>query len=422
MQVDIDQVSATERTIRFQIPAETVSSEIESAYRELQTQVRLPGFRKGKAPRQVLENRFGRRVCADVANHLINDSFREATKDLVFFGKPEVESGEVESGQPFLFSVTLEVKPEIELKSYTGIKVSQEAVEVSEEEVEHAIEHQLQSQASVAEVEEDREISETDMVMVEIRIEADGELLHEHPGTTINLASEAYYPGIETLITGAKKDQAVEGQVTFGDSIGIPEISGRSADVTAKILSIQAIQIPELSDEVAEQLNFEGGAEGMRQTIRDQARAYQEENARNKARASLLEVLIEANPFEVPKSMVEQQMESLKNEMRMQALYQGRDPRHMEFSEEEVQLLHERALFASRSALVLEYVTRKENIEVNDADMEARYTEIAEARGQRVEAIRAYFQKENATGELRARLLEEKTLNWLMEHASIQKA
>ncbi len=115
-------------------------------------------------------------------------------------------------------------------------------------------------------------------------------------------------------------------------------------------------------------------------------------------------------------------MKNLENELRMQALYSGQDPRTMQFSEEQQAQLVERATFAAKATLLLEAVGEKESIEVEDSDIEARYQEIADSRGQQIEAVRALFQKEGAVRDLETRLQEEKTLDWLMEHANLEKA
>ena len=423
MNFDTEQLSSTEKKLSFEIPSETVAKKLDGAYRELQGQVRLPGFRKGKAPRTVLESRFGPRVKADVASSLINESFREAAEGLVIFGQPQVEeAGEVESGQPFSFSIKVEVKPEIELTNYTNVAVELTPSEVDEEAVQHAIEHRLQTASSVSEVSEDREIVESDMAMIELEITIDGEVAHQHPGTVVNLAHDHYYAGLSPLLLGKKKEDEFSGTVEFDAQCQVPEIAGQTGEVKGKVISIQALATPELSDEVSKELGYEGGADGMRASIREDLEEQAQQNAEGQAKATLLERLIELNPFEAPGGLIMHQLKNLENELRMQALYSGQDPRSMQFSEEQQTQLLERATFAAKATLLLEAVGEKESIAVEDSDIEARYQEIADSRGQQVEAVRALFQKEGAVRDLETRLLEEKTLDWLMEQADLKKA
>jgi trigger factor len=421
MNVETEQVSSTEKKLSFEIPSETVSAKLNSAYRDLQKTVRLPGFRQGKTPRKVLESRFGPRVRADVAHSLINDSFREAAEEMEFFGEPQVEeAAEVTPGEAFAFSITIEVKPEITLSKVTGVEVEVEASTVDDHAVDHAIEHRLQSQASIAEVEEDRTLEETDMAMIEVEITIDDAVVHTHPGTVVNLAHDHYYGGIAPLLVGVKKGGEFTGEITFADDSQIPEIAGKTGQVKGKVTSIQAISTPELSDDVARELGYEGGMEGMKTTIREELEDQARKTAEGQAKSSLLEKLIELNPFDAPKGLVAHQMKTLEHELRMQALYSGQDPRALQFGEEQLTQLQERATFAAKATLLLEAISEAESIKVEEADMEARYQDIADARGQQVEAVRALFQKEEAVRDLELRLLEEKTLDWLMENSTIK--
>jgi trigger factor len=238
----------------------------------------------------------------------------------------------------------------------------------------------------------------------------------------IRTEADPYYPGVDALIVGTAKDGEAAGTVAFPDSARSEAVRGRELQVTARVLSIQSIEVPELSDDLAGQLGYEGGIEGMRAALRQQIRDARENLARNQARANLLQALINANPFEVPSGMVDQHLEMLMEELRLQQAYRGRDPRSVRFSPEQVADLRVRAEFAAKGGIILEYVSRTEKLEVVDADLEAKYSELADQRGQTVEAIRGYFVKDGAVEELRSRLLEEKTLDWLLERAKISSS
>jgi trigger factor len=196
-------------------------------------------------------------------------------------------------------------------------------------------------------------------------------------------------------------------------------IGGRELDVTAKVVSIQANAVPELDDTMATELGYEGGVEGMRTALRLQLQQSREGAARNQARANLLQVLIATNPFAVPDAMIDSHLQMLMEELKLQQAYRGRDPRRINFSPEQIADLRMRAEFAAKGGLILNYVSEKESLAVTDADLELKYQELADQRGQTVEAIRGYFVKDDAVEELRARLLEEKTLDWLLERAKL---
>jgi FKBP-type peptidyl-prolyl cis-trans isomerase (trigger factor) len=207
--------------------------------------------------------------------------------------------------------------------------------------------------------------------------------------------------------------------VSFGADARTEAVAGQTLDVSVKVVSIQANEVPALDDAIAVELGFEGGAKALRADVESTIRKQREELTRNQARANLLQALINVNPFDVPGGMVEQQLKVLLDELRMQQAYRGVDPRKVTFSPEQVADLRMRSEFAVKGGLILEYVSRVEKVDVSDADLEAKYQELADERGQSIEAIRGYFVKEDAVDELKARLLEEKTLDWLLEKAKL---
>lgn len=419
MSVQVDQISAFQKRLQFTIPGAEVSKKLDEAFRTLAHRVRLPGFRPGKAPRRILEARFGKQLRQEVASDLINFKFREAAQDLVFLGQPEVDKADIHDGQDFTFAITVQVKPEIAVEGYQGIKVDYPVAEVDEGAVEALVQRRLAGQSRLVVVEEDREVRAGDVVMAEVvALLDDGERVIEQ-GTMLNATQDRYYPGAEALVRGLKKGGSATGKVTIGDSNSLPEKKGQSVEVRVTVSEIQASEVPELTDAIAAELGYEGGVAGMRGALRMEEEGRANEAARNVARVNLLRALIDANPIDVPPAMVDSHVGLLKEELRIQAAYRGRDPRSIRYSDAEEADLRERGLFAARSALLLEAVSRLESIAVTDDDLEAKYQEIADLRGQRVEAIRGYFKKDNAVEELRKRLLEERTLEWLLEQAEL---
>ncbi len=419
MSVQIEQVSSFERKLSFSVPAGAVAKELDSALRNLRQHAVLRGFRKGKVPVNILEQRYGRQVRAEVAATLINNNFKDAASELEFFGQPSVEKGDLKRGQAFDFSIVVQVKPELALASYTGLQVPYSPASVPDDQVEAAVQGRLASKMALAEVDEPREILATDMVLAELEITDGDESVHSHPGTMINLQDDTYYTGIDAVLVGKKSNsKKLGGEVTFAEG-ALEELAGKTLTVKAKVLSLQEMRTPDLNDELAEELGFEGGAEGMRAALHGQLLERAEELSRNQARAKLLQQLIDANAFDVPSALIEQQLNLLQEQLRIQAAYSGQDPRNVRFTDEDMVRMRGQATFAAKGALILEHVSDKESLTVTDGDLEARYQSLADQRGQTVELIKSYFQKEEAVDELRARLLEEKTLDWLLENSDL---
>jgi trigger factor len=421
MKVEVVTINACEKKIQFAVPPEEVGNKLDAAYRILRGRVRIPGFRPGKAPRQLLEQRYAPQVESDVAQNLVQDAYAGAMKEhsLQVVGEPKLEAGPLRGPDGFTFSVLVQVRPEIELAAYTGLPVEYPVAEVTEAEVDAAVKRRLESEQRLVEV-TGRPAEATDLAIVQIDLRADGEAdpVATEPGTALRLGGDPYYPGLEPLVIGLEIGATVSGEVTIG-SAARSSAAGRTVTATVTLHSLQGQEVPTLTDELAEELGYVGGIDGMRASIEMSIRSSREDTARNQARANLLQVLIQHNPFTVPEGLINDQYKALIEELRMQHAYRGGDPKKLTFSEAQRRDLRMRAEFASKGGLILEYVCAREGIKITEDDLEQKYRELADERGQSVEAIRGYFVKDGAVEALRERMLEERTLDWLLERAEL---
>ena len=414
----IEDVSSIQKRIRYEVEADTVGREISKAYDELRRMRRIPGFRPGKAPRRVLEAKFGPQVRASVSQQLIQGAWEEVIEGLDIVGRPTVEPEELEQNGAFSFTVTVDVKPEIALGEYTGLEVEQPKLTVAEEQIEGAIQARLQQAAKVVEI-DDRPIVEGDIVVTQLKLAAGDEIVVEEEGTAVLVGQDPYYPGVDALLVGMSKDEEKSDTVTIGDSAVQETLRGRELTADIKVINIQATVVPELDDETAKELGFEDGADAMRESITADATKRIEEGSRNQARANLLQKLIEVHDFEVPEPMIEAQLQQLVQELRMQQMYQGADPRTIHFDEAQMEDLRGRALFAVKGGLLLQGISTAESIDPDESDIDGTLQEIADSQGQTLEFIKAYFQNQGQLDELRHHVREKKTLDWLLDRAKV---
>ncbi len=419
MSVQVDQISATQKRIAITVPQAEVKKKVDDAFKRYAGKINLPGFRRGHIPRNIIEARFGKQIRAEVASDLMNFKFREASVDVEYLGQPEVETAEdLSVASDFAFSIKVQVKPSVQVSNYAGVKVDFPVVAVSDEQVEAQVRARLGAAARLVAVEEDRAVERGDLVLTEIAV---GDDVVES-GTMVNTVGDRYYPGVDALVVGLKRGGSANGSVSFGSNAPAQSLRGQTRDVRVTVVGIQVSRVPELSDEVATELGYEGGVEAMRAALRMQEENTANEAARNQARVNLLQVLLARHPIEVPPAMVESHLQLLLEELKIQAAQRGRDPRNLRYSEAQLADLRERGAFAARSSILLDAVAKAEAIVVTDDDLDAKYQEIADMRGQRKEAIKGYFAKDNAVEELRKRLSEERTLDWLLERAELVTA
>jgi len=274
----------------------------------------------------------------------------------------------------------------------------------------------LESEARLVEV--SRGVQTGDMVLVELVAKDGDDVVVTEPGTMIRTEADPYYPGVEALLVGLETGGEATGSISFPQNARAQGIAGRTLNVTVKVVSVQANQVPELTEDVAKELGFDS-IEAFRASVSDELGKGREEMGRNQARANLLQALIEANPFEVPGGMVEQQLGDLIQQLKIQQAYRGIDPRTITFNDAQMADLRMRAAFAAKGGLILDWVSSKEDLKVTDEDLDTHYQEFADERGQTVESIKGYYVKDGKVEQLRGLLLEEKVLDWLLDRANV---
>lgn len=411
MSFQIETVSASQKRIDFVVPQTDVAGKVEEAFRKVAVRAQLPGFRRGKVPRRLLEDRFGKQIRQDVASELIDFNFRIASQEVSYLGQPRMQSApDLKESSDFAFSVLLDVKPELQATGYQSIEIDFPVPPVTDAQVDAAVQAKTKDQARLQDAEEGKLVEEGDLVLTEIWEQTGEDTWNQTDfGTMINTKGDKYHAGIEPLLIGAARGEERTG-----------EVNGKTLRV--KVNGIQISRVPDLDDALAGKLGYEGGVEAMKAALRMELEARANDVARNQARVQILQKIVAANPTTVPDAMVESHFTLLQEEMKIQNTWRGKDARQLRLSDAQRADLRRRAAFAAQASLVLEAVARQEGVEITDADLDAKYQEIADLRGQRVEAIRGYFVKENAVEELRKRLLEERTLEWILEQADLKVA
>ncbi|MEC7985521.1 MAG: trigger factor [Myxococcota bacterium] len=422
MQFDlkIENVSQSRCLLKFTIDKKEVSAALDKAYSRVGQNLKLQGYRKGKAPRWLLERRFKKNVEAEVVDDFIQNSYRNADIPHTIVGQPSVEDLEgIKKNKALSFSLGVDIRPEFTVENYTGIEVPYSEPALEDGELEAAIDRRLASKKKIEDAPEGKEVEEGDFVLAKIQFTVDGETVADESGTMLHIGSEKFYPGIDSLLIGSKKGESKEGEVTISEESVFDHLKGKSGDVSVEVINVQSYTQPDLNDELAAELGFANGVDEFKASVEEEILQARRNGARDQARVKILESLESANDFEVPSAMVEEQLKALMEELKMRRMYAGEDPRKIQFAESEMEDLQRRARFAAKCTCLLSLIAKQEKIDVEDADIEAKIAEIAGMRNQTPESIRSYIQSENAFGVLSERILEEKTINWLFENSAL---
>lgn len=427
MQVQIDDLSAVQKKMSFTLAPTAVDEALDEAYAGLRTEVRMKGFRKGKVPRRVLEQRFGRHIAGEVGTKLISDAFDNAIKehDLFPVSQPIVEKGNLKKGTEYTFTVTVEVKPTIEVNGWEGMDIEWETVDVPEADIDAELEAQLSRHSTVEVADESHSAGEGDYVLVDATFSAEGKEDKTYESLMVLVGQSMGVPiadflsdKVKGLTTGADFSDDVE---VVPDGLLEEDWNGLAAKLTLKVGEIKYTKLPELDDDFAQDLGFDT-VDLLKADAQFRLGEHRGEQARARAAGRAIKSLIDTNDFEVPEGLVRQESQAILDQSYQQLIQQGiRAPRMRveELPEETQNQVLEQARFAVRRTLILDAVAGAVEIEVTDADLDEKIAEIAEQVGQQPAAVKGLLLKNQGMDELKGRLREDKAMDVILERANI---
>jgi trigger factor len=422
MEVELEGAGPLEKKLSITVPAKQVESRFAIAYRELRREVELPGFRKGKVPRKLLEKRFGDRVAAEITPELAAKALEDAVAQhqLDTVGEPELDLGEARPGQPFRFSATVALRPHPSVSDYHGVRVARETRTLSEEELEGHLESMRRQSGVLETVEEDRPVADGDVVDVTLTFQDPeyGDLVREHQ--LVRLPDDPAHPFVLDLVRGLRRGGMNAAQVTIPGSYVVPDWSGRTCRAAVLVHEIKELCPPPLDAAFAERVGHDS-VESLREALRSQLLEVMAQRGRDREMRSLIEALIERNPFEVPRPMVAGRAQTLVESISAQlvdgmsrAMFLTVD----DLDEEKREQVLEEAEFSVRREVILEAIGRQEAIRLEEGECDAGMERMAAQTGQPAEILRSAL-AQGGMAKFEAKLLEDKIIAWLIERAEI---
>jgi trigger factor len=426
MKIDVDELSPVQRKIRVELPAETVAGEFAHAYKNLGQRVRVKGFRTGKIPRTVLQGIYGDEVKGEVKSHLVEESLAEAIKErgLQIVSRPEVETNDLNEGGPFSFSAVFEVKPEIEVRDYLGLEVEKVRLTISDDQVLDALKRLQESHARLEMVEGRDIVQNGDFVTLDFDGSIGGKPFSGGKGENypLEVGSGHALPQFEDAVAGLKVGDRQTVQVNYPESYPNQEIAGKTVDFSIVVREIKQKVLPILDDEFAKDHGEYGSLDELKSAIRkrleDELKHYQDESLKEK----LVGRLIETHTFTLPSSMVERQTRYLMERYQSQLANQaGSDADAAPPMEEARKTLEGRATRQVQATLLVEKISQQEKIGVGDQELQERIDALARAAGERAKGLREYYAKPEARDDLRAQMVFDRTVGYLLERARIKE-
>ncbi|HHX87165.1 MAG TPA: trigger factor [Firmicutes bacterium] len=430
MPVKWEKLDKNKVKFEIEVPSPEVDTALARAYRKVVQKVKLPGFRKGKIPRRILEMRFGPEILYDDALEiLVPDAYRRAIKeaDLEPIDEPEIECHQLESGKPFLFEAVVEVMPEVVLGQYKGVEVEQEEVEVTAEHVDKFLEGLREQHARLVTVPEgEGAAGKGDMVIIDFKGFIDGQPFEggEAENYSLELGSQSFIGDFEEQLEGAIPGEQREVSVKFPDNYMRDELAGKQALFEVTVNEIKRKQLPELNDEFGKEIGDFENLEELKADIRQRLEKTAQEQSERKLEDDLIRKISESAQVELPELLVERQVDRMMNDLEQYLRYQGLTlDKYAEFADKTVEEIRQEkrpeAELRARSAVVLEAIVKEEGIAVEDHELDRKIEEIARTYSDEPERVKELFKKQGRLQLLEEEIKLKKAINLLLSEAQV---
>jgi trigger factor len=424
MRVSVEEINTIKKKMNVEVPEDEVIKEVDSFYRELSRKAKIKGFRPGKVPRNILERHFKDYVKAEVIQKLIQESYPQALSEAKLhpISNPLIDPGEMEGGKPFQYAATIEIKPEIKLEGYIGLKIEGKKEGVKDEEVEERLKNLQNIHAQLKTVSDPRPVQPGDFVILDYEASMENKPLDEGKATdfTVEVGSGRFIPDLEEKLVGLKPEEEKEIEVSFPEDYGYKKWAGKTLSFHVRIKEIKEKILPILDDEFAKDLGDYSSLEDLRLKLREEIEKEKKLILERQLKDQMVEQLLQANSFEIPESLVEEQTRTLVSDTKMRLATQGVDFKNLGLSEEKLQGDHrEMAKKQVRTFLILEKIADQEGITVTDGEAEDRVREISERIHQKFDVVKRYYEKNGLIPEVKAGIMSEKILSFLLEKANV---
>ena len=397
MSLQVEKLEKNMAKLTIEASAEDFEKAIQKVYLKARGKINIPGFRKGKAPRKLIEKMYGTGVFyEDAANDLIPTAYAEALKDcdLEIVSRPEINVTQIESGKPFIFTAEVAVKPEVTLGEYKGVEVEKSDVEVTDEDINKEVDKERENNSRTIDV-DDRAVESGDIIKLDFDGSVDGVPFAggKAENYTLTIGSGSFIPGFEDQLIGTKIGEDKDVTVTFPEDYHEKSLAGKEAVFKCKVNAITVKELPDADDEFASEVSeFETLAE-YKEDIKKKLTEKKEKEARAKKEAQAVEKAVENATMEIPDAMIDTQVQSMMEDFARRMQSQGLSlEQYFQFTGMDAKKMHDQmkpeALKRIQNSLVLEAVAKAENIEISDEKVDEEIAKMAEAYKMEVEKLK----------------------------------
>ena len=419
--------NANEIKLEITVEAEEFENAMKKVYFQNAKYFNIPGFRKGKAPMNIVEKYYGEQIFyEDAFNDVATESYDEALKEnkIEAVSKPEVDIKQMEKGKDLIYTVVVQTKPEVKLGKYKGIELKKVEHKVEDKDIEHELGHMQDHNSRLVSV-EDRALENGDIATIDFEGFADGKAFEggKAEGHELEIGSGSFIPGFEDQLVGMKIDEDREIKVTFPKEYFSKDLAGKEAMFKVKLHEIKKKELPELDDEFAKDVSEFDTLEELKSSIKERLETSAKQKEKYETEENAVKAVCEDVKVDIPAGMIEAEIDNTIRDFEQRLSYQGLNfEQYLKMlgkTEEEMRKEYEpQAIEAIKSRLVLEAIIKAEKIKATQKEIDAKMKEMAESYGKKVEELK---ENENLAKYLKEGIETEKAIEFIVENAKITK-
>ena len=375
MSLQVEKLEKSMAKLTIEVSAEEFEKAVDTVYKRQRNRIQIPGFRKGKAPRKMIENMYGAGIFyEDAANAIIPDAYEKAYEECgeEITSSPEIDVVQIESGKPFIFTAVVALKPEVKLGDYKGVEIDKFSAEVTEEEVNAEIDRERDNSARMVSV-EDRPVQDGDMTELDFEGFVDGVAFEGGKGENypLTIGSGAFIPGFEEQLIGAELNKEVEVNVTFPEDYNAEHLAGKDAVFKCTVKEIKAKELPELDDEFASEVSEYDTLEEYKANVRKGLEEKKAKQAKEEKEDAAMAAVVENAKIEIPEAMLTTEQRQMYDQFAQRITMQGiQMEQYMQMTgstkEGMLEQLKPQAERKIKSRLCMEAVAKAENITASE--------------------------------------------------------
>lgn len=426
MKSTLDKLDGLSRKLNIEVPAEKVQAAFDRVYKGIQQNATIKGFRKGKAPMATIRSIYSGRVTGDVVQELVQEGYQAALEhhQLDPVGYPKISFTHAHETGPFQFTAEFEIRPDVVIKKYENLSVQKEILEIPEQRVNDILENIRTSQAETVTVFEDRALAQGDVASIDFNGFVNGAPL---PGGSaedhlLDIGAGQFIEGFEDGVIGMKIGESRRLNLRFPETYHEASIAGQPVEFDVKLKGIKKKVLPELNDDLARKVGTYDSLEALKTAIRNDIKESEERRIQEDLRNRLIKNLVENNPMDVPRTLIEEQKAALVEDFKGRLSQQGM--KESEFEDYKVKWnddFENTARFMVHSTFLLDTLAHQLKLEATPAEVESKISEYAAQTGIEVDKVKAFYAKPERRSRLAFQITEQKVVDHLLQKARIEE-